>query len=61
VNRSTNGEEILPVLWEDNYFPLVPGEKREITATYNLSDLGTAKPVIEIDGWNMNRKTAGTK
>jgi hypothetical protein len=41
--------------------PLLPGEKRELTAAYNLSDLGKAKPMIEIDGWNVNRKTAGLK
>lgn len=61
VDRSTDGEEVLPVLWDDNYFPLLPGEKRELTATYNLSDLGNAKPVVEIDGWNVNRKTVGPK
>ena len=61
VERSTDGEEILPVLWEDNYFPLLPGEKRELTATYNLSDLKNAKPEVEIDGWNVNRKTVGPK
>ncbi len=56
VNRSTDGEEILPVLWEDNYFALLPGEKREITATYRAADLGGAKAVVEVGGWNVNRK-----
>jgi hypothetical protein len=30
---------ILPVLWEDNYVSLLPGEKREIMATYRASGL----------------------
>jgi exo-1,4-beta-D-glucosaminidase len=47
------GEEILPVLWEDNYISLMPAEKREITATYRASDLGTAKPGVEVSGWNV--------
>jgi hypothetical protein len=34
VKNDIDGEEILPVLWEDNYFALTPGETREITATY---------------------------
>lgn len=57
VNRSTDGEEVLPALWEDNYFALLPGEKRQITATYSSHDLGEAKPVVEVSGWNVNRKT----
>jgi exo-1,4-beta-D-glucosaminidase len=55
VNRSTDGEEILPVLWQDNYFSLLPGEKREVTATYSANDLGKATPVVEVEGWNVRR------
>ena len=46
------GREILPALWEDNYLSLLPGEKREITATYRAKGLGSAKPVAEVSGWN---------
>jgi exo-1,4-beta-D-glucosaminidase len=46
-------EEILPVLWQDNYISLMPGEQREIAATYRASELGGAKPVIEVSGWNV--------
>ena len=45
--------EVLPVLWEDNYFALMPGEKREIGATYAKSDAGTRPPVVEVDGLNV--------
>ena len=53
VNKGVKGEEILPVVWEDNYISLLPGEKREITATYRTSELGTAKPAVEVTGWNV--------
>jgi len=53
VNKAVKGEEILPVVWEDNYISLLPGEKREITATYRTSELGTAKPAVEVTGWNV--------
>ena len=53
VNKRAKGEEILPVVWEDNYISLLPGEKREVTATYRASDLGTAKPAVEVSGWNV--------
>jgi exo-1,4-beta-D-glucosaminidase len=53
VNKGARGEEILPVIWEDNYFSLLPGEKREVTATYRTA-LGGAKPDVEVSGWNVH-------
>ena len=53
VNKGAKGEEILPVVWQDNYISLLPGEKREISATYRASELGTAKPDVEVSGWNV--------
>jgi len=52
VNKGVKGEEVLPVLWQDNYISLLPGEKRELTATYRASELGEAKPSVEVSGWN---------
>jgi exo-1,4-beta-D-glucosaminidase len=53
VDKGGKGDEILPVVWQDNYFSLLPGEKRDVTATYRASELGTAKPALEISGWNV--------
>ncbi len=53
VNKGAKGEEILPVIWQDNYITLLPGEKREVTATYRASELGESKPVVEVSGWNV--------
>jgi exo-1,4-beta-D-glucosaminidase len=53
INKGESGEEILPVLWKDNYISLLPGEKRELTATYRGAELGTSKPVVEVSGWNV--------
>jgi exo-1,4-beta-D-glucosaminidase len=53
VTKGAKGEEILPVVWEDNYLSLLPGEKREITATYRARELGAAKAVVEVTGWNV--------
>jgi exo-1,4-beta-D-glucosaminidase len=55
VNKGERGEEILPVLWQDNYFSLLPGEKREVTATYRARELGGAKPSVEVSGWNVEQ------
>ncbi len=46
------GREILPVFWEDNYFPLFPGESRQITVAYPKGKAGSA-PALEADAWNV--------
>jgi exo-1,4-beta-D-glucosaminidase len=53
LDKGRGGEEILPVVWQDNYISLLPGEKRGITATYRASSLGAAKPEVEVSGWNV--------
>ena len=53
LDKGNAGEEILPVLWQDNYISLLPGEKREITATYRANSLGATEPQIEESGWNV--------
>jgi exo-1,4-beta-D-glucosaminidase len=51
--RGRGGTEILPVLWEDNYFSLLPGECREIIARFAAADADPAKPSLEVGGWNV--------
>jgi exo-1,4-beta-D-glucosaminidase len=55
-----NGEELLPVLWDDNYISLLPGETREIRATYRRQDRGSRGAVISISGWNVNQLRIGS-
>lgn len=52
------GEETLPVLWEDNYISLLPGETRSVTATYRIRDLRGAPPKVMVTGWNIHRTFA---
>jgi exo-1,4-beta-D-glucosaminidase len=53
VRKRPGGEEVLPVLWEDNYVTLLPGETRELAATYAAKDLDGATPVVSVEGWNI--------
>ena len=53
LEKGKGGGEILPVVWQDNYVSLLPGEKREITARYHSGSLGAAKPEIEVTGMNL--------
>jgi exo-1,4-beta-D-glucosaminidase len=53
-----DGEEALPVLWEDNYLSLLPGETRVVRANYRVRDLGGAPPRVVVTGWNVRRTFA---
>jgi len=50
-------EEILPVLWDDNYIELFPGETREINARYLPDSRLPKKLLLEMDGWNLDAAT----
>jgi exo-1,4-beta-D-glucosaminidase len=52
------GEEALPVIWDDNYVSLLPGESRVLTATVRTRDLGGAAPRVVVRGWNVPETTA---
>jgi len=55
ARRARRDDEVLPVLWQDNYFPLLPGETRKVTAAYKTKDLGRSSPIVEVEGWNVKR------
>jgi exo-1,4-beta-D-glucosaminidase len=55
ITKGQGGDEVLPILWEDNYFTLFPGEKRDLAATYLAESLGGAAPVVVVDGWNVTQ------
>lgn len=51
--KGSNGREVLPVFWDDNYLCLLPGEKRDISVHVRKADLGSAQPVLAVDGFNV--------
>ncbi len=53
VLKGRNGGDIAPVFWQDNYFELMPGERREIAAAFPSKLLGGAKSYVKVDGWNL--------
>jgi exo-1,4-beta-D-glucosaminidase len=53
LTKGAGGDEVLPVLWEDNYLSLLPGEKRTVTATYRASEIGRSKAAVEVSGMNI--------
>jgi exo-1,4-beta-D-glucosaminidase len=57
VTRNKGGTDITPILWEDNYFSLLPGEQREVTATYPSSALTGDSAVLGVEGFNVAKQT----
>jgi exo-1,4-beta-D-glucosaminidase len=51
----TSGNLVCPVFWDDNYFSLLPGEKRKIKVEFFMGDLNGETPVCQIEGWNILR------
>jgi len=49
--------EILPVLWEDNYIELLPGESREVSAQYLSPGALNGSPELTVSGWNIEPLT----
>ena len=52
VLKGKDGEDILPVIFEDNYLLLAPGETRIVTCSYNA--VRDVAPYILISGWNID-------
>ena len=48
---SADGENIVPVLWSDNYIELMPDESVTLTAT--LPPHSPERPTVAISGWNI--------
>jgi exo-1,4-beta-D-glucosaminidase len=44
---------VLPIFWEDNYFSLLPGEKRKIRGYFYKEELEGKTPILKISGWNI--------
>jgi len=57
LTRGKGGEDVVPVLWSDNYFSLLPGEKKSVIVQFDNSSLAGAMPQLVVDGWNLDPLT----
>jgi exo-1,4-beta-D-glucosaminidase len=46
-------QDVVPVFWQDNYFTLLPGEERIVTADYETAELHGAHPQVQVSGFNI--------
>ncbi len=53
VTQGEAGTEAGPAFWSENYFSLLPGESRTVTASVPKTALDGKKPVLRVLGWNV--------
>lgn len=53
ISGDKSGKTVVPVLWDDNYISLVPGESRVVKARFSDKALNGDKPVFRFKGWNV--------
>jgi exo-1,4-beta-D-glucosaminidase len=53
LTKGKDGDDLVPVFWDDNYFSLLPGEQKAVTVTYDTEDLGSQPPVLHLEGYNL--------
>jgi hypothetical protein len=50
----SDGEQILPVEYSDNYFHLLPGERKVISIKWNPRDARGTSPILMTSGFNVD-------
>lgn len=51
--RERSGDRILPVIYDDNYITLMPGEQRTIHTEVSHADTRSEHPIIVVSGYNI--------
>ncbi len=50
-----SGKRILPVMYADNYFTLLPGEQKTVTMELQNADTRGEQPAVAIEGFNLEK------
>jgi exo-1,4-beta-D-glucosaminidase len=58
VTQGPDGEEVLPITYEDNYVTLFPKESRALWARFRTADLAGQRPYLRLEGYNVPKKIA---
>ena len=53
VRDNAAQDRVLPIYYQDNYFSLLPGEKRTIEMQLDTSLVTDSKLLFKLDGWNL--------
>lgn len=58
VTQDSDGLEILPILYDDNYVTLFPHESRTLEAVFDTSLLAGHKPAVTLEGYDSAKQVA---
>src|SRR6266849_4277379 len=53
VTKGPDGDDLVPIFWDDNYFSLLPGEEKSLAVSFAVADLGGSEHNLTIDGYNI--------
>jgi len=53
IRKAGQEDEVLPVLWEDNYVSLLPGESKSLKARFPGKQVLGKGATLAVDGWNI--------
>ena len=57
----SDGADVVPAFFDDNFVSLLPGESRIIPVRYRASDLGKAPAHFEVSGWNVQSENVALR
>src|SRR4029077_3219651 len=53
VTKGKDGDDLVPIFWDDNYFSLLPGEEKSFAVSFRKTNLDGQQPFLTIDGYNI--------
>ena len=57
ITKGRDGDDLVPIFWDDNYFSLLPGEEKTVSVSFAAADLKGSAPSLTIDGYNIVPQT----
>ena len=54
--KQKNGQQVLPVIYSDNYFHLMPGEEKQVTIQWDINDAQHRQTIVETNWFNQEHE-----
>jgi hypothetical protein len=59
VVRKASNARVLPAMYEDNYFSMLPHERRTVAVRFFARALEGEAPLLVVEGWNIKQESHG--
>jgi exo-1,4-beta-D-glucosaminidase len=57
LTRGKDGDDVVPIFYDDNYFSLLPNEEKSLTISYDPASAQGKPPILELSGFNIRSAT----